>query len=186
MMAAMMLPSAIPTLHAFSRLSRTDKHSRWHSLVFVLGYLIVWFAFSIVLTVMQWHFHGLAWLTPMMDNGQPLMAALILFMAGLYQLTPLKNNCLQHCRTPFGFLLNEWRPGFRGALHLGLKHGLICLGCCWAVMLIMFALGIMTLWAMALLTLLVILEKWANINIQRWRYGSSIVFMLWAGYFLIP
>lgn len=129
MMAAMMLPSALPTLAAFSRYcSRVSSADNWLTWWFAAGYLAVWFAFCIVLTVMQWLFHGLAWLSPMMESRQPLLAAVILAVAGVYQFTPFKNACLQHCRTPFGFLLNEWRPGKTGALRTGFKHGFNCLG----------------------------------------------------------
>lgn len=191
MMAAMMLPSALPMLNAFSRYCRRDPAAdAWYTLWFGSGYLAVWSGFSVVMTVLQWLMHGWAWLSPMMENRSALLAVAILAIAGLYQFTPLKNACLRHCRSPFGFLLNEWRPGKLGALRTGLKHGLGCLGCCWAQMLIMFAIGVMNLSAMALITLLVIVEKWAPLDARKLSYGYGVLFLLWslcyaAGYFLV-
>ena len=121
----------------------------------------------------------------MMENRQPLLAALILLIAGTYQFTVLKNACLHLCRTTFGFLLNHWRPGNRGALQVGFKHGLICLGCCWAQMLIMFSVGVMNLFGMLFITLLVIVEKWAPIEATKLSYGSGLFFLFWAVYSLL-
>ncbi|MGR8935088.1 MAG: DUF2182 domain-containing protein [Gammaproteobacteria bacterium] len=186
MMAAMMLPAALPMLAAYSRYcSRISGSGGRLTAWFAGGYLAVWLAFSIVLTFLQWLFHGLSWLSPMMESRQPLFAAAILAVAGLYQFTPFKNACLQFCRTPFGFLVNAWRPGKAGALYTGLKHGLNCLGCCWAQMLVMFALGVMNLGAMALMTLLVVMEKWVPLDARKLSYGSGVLFLLWSGYFLL-
>lgn len=186
MMAAMMLPSAIPMLNAFSRYCRRDANAgEWRTLWFGSGYLAVWLLFSIVLTVLQWLFHGWAWLSPMMENRQPFVAAAILSLAGVYQFTAFKDACLNHCRTPFGFLLHHWQPGNIGALRVGFQHGLSCLGCCWAQMLIMFAVGVMNLIGMLLITLLVIAEKWAPIKTSRLNYGTGVFFLLWGGYTLL-
>ncbi len=175
MMAAMMLPSAIPMLTAFSRYCQRDFDANdWRALWFASGYLAVWIIFSIALTLVQWLFHGWAWLSPMMENRQPLLAASILLMAGAYQFTAFKNACLHHCRTTFGYLLNHWRPGNRGALQVGFKHGLICLGCCWAQMLIMFSVGVMNLSGMLFITLLVIVEKWAPIETTKLSYPRCL------------
>ena len=130
------------------------------ALIFVLAYLSVWFAFSIVMTWLQWQFHELRWLTPMMDNRNPSMAGAILCFAGIYQFTPLKNACLSRCRSPLGFLLNEWRDGTGGAFGMGFRHGALCLGCCWAQMLVMFAVGVMSLAGMIWITSLTVMEKW--------------------------
>jgi predicted metal-binding membrane protein len=186
MMAAMMLPTALPMLAAFSRYCRRDSDAHeWRTLWFVGGYLSIWMFFSIALTLLQWLFHGWAWLSPMMENRQPLLAAAIFLTAGTYQFTAFKQACLHHCRTPFGFLLNHWRPGNSGALQIGLKHGFNCLGCCWAQMLIMFAVGVMNLAAMLLITLWVILEKWAPPEANKLRYGSGFLFLFWGVYRLL-
>lgn len=160
MMAAMMLPSAIPMVLVFNKICKQRQltsHSR--VFLFVVAYLLVWFVFSAVLTVLQWQMHGLHFLSPMMDNQSEYMAATIFLLAGAYQFTPLKEMFLQNCRSPMGFLLTEWRAGPSGAYYMGLKHGSMCVGCCWLQMLIMFAVGIMNLLAMVLITLLVLIEK---------------------------
>ncbi|MCK9608738.1 MAG: DUF2182 domain-containing protein [Methylomonas sp.] len=185
MMAAMMLPSILPMLSAFSRYCQRDTStSPWLGLWFSGGYLAVWIAFSVMLTALQWLFHGLQWLSPMMENRQPYLAAAILLMAGLYQFTPYKNACLHHCRTPLGFLLHAWRPGVLGAFRMGVQHGATCLGCCWAQMLIMFAVGVMNLTGMLLITLLVFLEKWPPIDSKKLSMLSGTLFLVWGGVWL--
>lgn len=160
MMAAMMLPSAIPTFIVFSRICKQRyKTTYLLNFLFILAYLVVWLVFSIGLTLLQWQLHGLHFLSPMMESQSEHLAAAIFIGAGIYQFTSFKNGFLQACRSPMGFLLNEWREGAKGAFYLGLKHGSICVGCCWAQMLIMFAVGVMNLLAMALITLLILLEK---------------------------
>ncbi len=186
MMAAMILPTALPMIGAFSRYTKSqqllsDCLTRW----FISGYLTVWFGFSLVLTGLQWLFHGMAWLSPMMENRHPFFATVILIAAGLYQFTPIKNACLQHCRTPFGFLINEWRPGQSGALQMGIKHGINCLGCCWVQMLIMFVVGVMNLWGMIFITLLVIVEKWLPGKTKIISRSIGIFFLAWAGFLWI-
>jgi len=128
---------------------------------------------------LQWKMHGLHFLSPMMDNQSEIMAAMIFLIAGIYQITPLKNMFLQNCRSPMGFLLTAWRDGPNGAIKMGLQHGGICLGCCWAQMMIMFAVGVMNLLGMALITLLVLIEKTAPINIYYFSRIMGIVFIGW-------
>lgn len=160
MMAAMMLPSAMPMFLVFARICKQRYQASQHLIfLFVLAYLVVWFVFSMALTWLQWRLHGLHFLSPMMENQNERLAAAIFIGAGIYQFTPWKNGFLQSCRSPMGFLLTEWREGAKGVFYMGLKHGSICVGCCWAQMLIMFAVGVMNLLGMALITLLVTLEK---------------------------
>jgi len=187
MMAAMMLPSAIPMILAFARVCRHQKKTS-HTLtyLFTLAYLAIWLVFSSVLTLLQWQMHGLAWLTPMMENQNSIVAAGILFLAGFYQFMPIKNACLTHCKTPIGFLLNEWQQGAAGAFKMGLKHGANCLGCCWAQMLIMFAVGVMNLLGMALITLLVIFEKSVPLEAKYISTALGIAFLTWGVFLLIP
>lgn len=160
MMAAMMLPSVIPMIKALSKTCYqrygTDMP---YTALFSLAYLLVWFVFSIVLTVLQWQLHGLHWLSSMMENSNVLFASALFIIAGVYQFTALKNACLQHCRSPFSFLLNYWRNGKLGAFSMGIIHGNTCLGCCWAQMMIMFAVGVMNISAMIIITLFILLEK---------------------------
>lgn len=185
MMAAMMLPSALPMLRAFSRYCRKNGDAKVAgTLWFGSGYLAVWLLFSVVLTGMQSLFHGWAWLSPMMENRQPLLSVMIFLTAGAYQFTAFKNACLNYCRSPFGYLLNHWRPGKQGAFQVGFQHGLSCLGCCWAQMLIMFAIGVMSLPGMLMITLLVIVEKWASLDTKTLSYGIGFSFLLWGGYIL--
>lgn len=182
MMAAMMLPSAISMILAFAKVCR-QQHIRIY--LFTFAYLVVWLLFSVVLTLLQWQMHGLGWLSPMMDNQNSLLAAGILLLAGVYQFMPLKNACLTHCKTPLGFLLNEWQAGNIGAFNMGLKHGANCLGCCWAQMLIMFAVGVMNLLGMALITLLVILEKILPIKAKLICKAVGGIFLLWGVFLLV-
>lgn len=185
MMAAMMLPSAIPMILAYSRACRKqNKAFARLAFLFTSAYLGIWLLFSTALTLLQWQMHGLAWLSPMMENQNSILAAGILFLAGSYQFMPVKNACLTHCKTPMGFLLNEWQDGALGAFKLGLKHGANCLGCCWAQMLIMFAVGVMNLLGMALITLLVILEKSLPLESRFFSQAVGIAFLIWGTFLL--
>lgn len=180
MMAAMMLPSAIPMILAFYRVCRQRASMPYRlSYLFVLAYLLIWFLFSGILTLLQWQFHGWSLLSPMMDNQSVILAVGVLLLAGIYQFLPVKDACLAHCKSPIGFLLNEWREGASGAMIMGLRHGLTCLGCCWAQMLVMFAVGVMNLPAMALITLMVIVEKWWPARSALICKAGGIIFIAW-------
>ncbi len=180
MMAAMMLPSAIPMILVYDKICR-QRYQNSFSLVtlFSIAYLLVWLVFSIVLTLLQWQMHGLYFLSPMMDAQNEITAAAIFILAGIYQFTPLKNTFLQNCRSPMGFLLTEWREGASGSFKMGLKHGGMCLGCCWAQMMIMFAVGVMSLLGMVLITLLVLIEKVLPIYQQFFSKAVGILFLGW-------
>jgi predicted metal-binding membrane protein len=162
MMVAMMFPTAAPMVLAFSAI-QTGKRQRgqdWTpTWIFVAAYLAVWTAFG-----------GLAYLAAiavqrLADESMWLMehaaqlGGVVLILAGVYQVSPLKRACLATCRTPLGFIMTRWRDGRRGALRMGLSHGLYCLGCCWALFVILFPLGVMNLVVMALLTALIFAEK---------------------------
>jgi len=180
MMAAMMLPSAIPMILAFARVCKRKNKAHFKlTCLFTLAYLGIWLLFSSALTLLQWQMHGLAWLSPMMDNQNLMSAAGILFLAGFYQFIPIKNACLVHCKTPLGFLLNEWQDGSAGALNMGVKHGAYCVGCCWAQMLIMFVVGVMNLLGMALITLLVISEKSLPLHSKLICKAVGVAFIAW-------
>ncbi len=186
MMAAMMLPSAIPMIIYFSQVSGQRLAKPYPAIfLFVFSYFSVWLLFSIILTLLQWQLHGLDLLTPMMNNQSPLFAAGIFLAAGIYQFVPVKNSCLQHCQSPIGFLLNHWQEGAKGAFNMGFKHGMHCVGCCWAQMMIMFAVGVMNLAAMALITLLVLVEKLVVVRSRLISRGIGIVFLLWGTWILI-
>jgi predicted metal-binding membrane protein len=155
MMAAMMLPSVAPVVSVYARTVRTSRAGRLTALV--SGYLLVWAAVGLPA-------YGLAWLTSWLDNHHPTAAhaaAVGIFAAcGVYQLTGLKDRCLDHCRSPFGLLLRY--GSFRGRtrdLRVGTHHGAYCLGCCWALMVILIVVGVMNLVAMVALAVLILAEK---------------------------
>jgi len=186
MMVAMMLPSAVPMIKAFNKSCRQrygDDTS--FSTLFSSAYLLIWFVFSIVLTLLQWQLHSLQWLSGMMENTNTFLTAGILTTAGVYQFTALKNACLQHCRSPFSFLLNAWQNGKWGAFNMGLIHGSTCVGCCWAQMLLMFAVGVMNITAMVLLTLFILLEKNFPANEPRFSQVTGVILCLWGGLILL-
>jgi predicted metal-binding membrane protein len=157
MMAAMMLPAVSPTVALYARMTRQRGIAR--PAAFTSGYLVVWGAagvaaygvFALGKRVLG---PDLAW-----HSGGRWLAGGVLAAAALYELTPLKDVCLSKCRSPFGFLLGSWREGVRGAGEMGARHGAWCLGCCWALMVALFALGVMSLVWMAVVAALVTVEK---------------------------
>jgi len=160
MMAAMMLPSALPMIRTFAEVS-VRRGARGHARAFVGGYLLVWIVFSVAATALQWLLQAAGWTNPMIvSTSAPLTAALLL-VAGLYQFSPLKRLCLRGCRTPLAFVLGAWRPGTRGALAMGWHHGGLCVGCCWALMALLFVGGAMNLAWVAALSVAVAIEKTA-------------------------
>ena len=161
MMVAMMLPSSLPMMLAFSRETRRPlgQGSNGRMGAFIAGYLLVWTAFSLVMTLLQWALLEFRLINPMMESRSPLFGGLLLVAAGLFQFTPLKNACLAACRSPLSFLMTEWRPGVRGAWVMGLRHGVYCTGCCWLLMALLFLLGVMNVLWIAALTAFVLVEK---------------------------
>lgn len=157
MMLAMMLPVVTPMVVLIHRIDWEPKEARISPPAFLAGYLLLWVGLSIFITLLQWQFHGLSWLTPMMDVRSATVSGTILILSGAYQFTSWKVACLNHCRTPMGFLLTHGR---RGGLRLGLHHGFYCVGCCWAEMLVMFAVGVMNLLWMGLITLAIVAERY--------------------------
>ena len=157
MMAAMMFPSVSPTVALYARMA--SRQPRAAPLVFTLGYLLVWGAAGLVayaLFVAFQHVLGseLAW-----DRAGQWVAGGVLLVAAVYELTPLKDVCLGKCRSPLGFLVSAWRDGRTGALRMGAEHGAWCVGCCWALMASLFALGVMSLVWMAFVAALIAFEK---------------------------
>jgi len=161
MMVGMMAGAAAPVLLLFAgaRAGRGDRGVRLMVLMFGLGYLLVWVGFSAFAALAQWALHQTAMLSPAMAASSPYLAGAILIAAGAYQLTPWKGACLTHCRSPLGFLMTHWREGRFGALQMGARHGAYCLGCCWALMCVLFVVGVMSLVWVAALTAFVLLEK---------------------------
>jgi predicted metal-binding membrane protein len=162
MMVAMMIPSATPMISAYAGLHRLRSATAGSIRAvapFVAGYLIVWTAFSAGATLLQWAFHSAGLLSHASARATPLLGGSLLVLAGLYQFTRWKQVCLSRCRTPLDFLMTEWRDGTRGALVMGSRHGLFCVGCCWALMLLLFVAGMMNLVWVAILAGYVLLEK---------------------------
>lgn len=157
MMAAMMFPAVSPTVALYAKMTRRRGLGR--ALVFTSSYLLVWGAAGVaayaVFRLGRSVFGGdLAW-----HSGGRWFAAGVLALAAVYELTPMKNVCLEKCRSPLGFLLGSWRDGQRGALEMGARHAAWCLGCCWGLMAALFALGVMSLVWMAFVAALIALEK---------------------------
>ena len=162
MMAAMMVPGASPMVSAFATINRRRRQRSAPyvpTAVFLLGYLITWAAFSVMATALQWLLQTTGLLTTMMQSTSYFWSAALFLAAGLYQFSPLKERCLAYCRTPDSFILSEWRDGALGAAIMGWRHGLFCLGCCMALMVLLFAVAVMDLRWVAALTALVTAEK---------------------------
>ena len=179
MMVGMMMPSSMPVIMLYARVQRAsmpEQSAARHVALFTAGYLGAWGAFSAVATTAQWALNASGLLAPMtMSVGTKLGAALFV-AAGLYQLSPLKNVCLRHCRAPGEFLSHHRRPGTAGALVTGAHHGLYCVGCCWLLMALLFVGGVMNLLWVAALAVLVLLEKLASYG--HWLARASGVAML--------
>ncbi len=180
MMVAMMLPSAAPAILAFDSVERRNAGAGGavsRPLAFAGAYLLVWIGWSVLAAGAQWLLQAGGLLTPMIVSNSERLTAGLLLLAGLYQFTPLKRACLRHCRTPLGFLMAEWREGLRGAFAMGLRHGVYCAGCCWALMLLLFAAGVMNPVWILFLTVAVALEKWPRLPAWlTWAYGAALLF----------
>ena len=175
MMAGMMLPSALPTILLFRRVIYRDplvQAPGARMFVFACGYVAAWTLFSAAATLLQWALAEAALLSPMMVSASPWLGGAILLVAGVYQWTPLKNACIAHCRSPLAFLMQNWRPGVPGAFRLGLRNGLYCVGCCWALMLLLFVGGVMSLLWIAAITAFVLAEKLAPYGAQGGRLSG--------------
>lgn len=175
MMVAMMLPSAAPAVLLYSRVrdSRGRDSAIGGTWVFLAGYLCVWMVFSVGAALAQKLFTG-----PAMVLQDRFAEAAVLVGAGLYQLSPMKFACMRQCRSPAQFLSRHWRPGWEGAMALGVRHGAYCVGCCWVLMGLLFVGGIMNLWWVAGLTFLVAGEKLLPDG-QPVRHASAIALLLW-------
>jgi predicted metal-binding membrane protein len=161
MMVGMMGPTATPVLLllAASHAHREERGVPTIVLLFGLGYVTIWLGFSIGATFVHWTLNRAMQLSPSMAVASPLAAGALFIAAGGYQLTSFKNACLEHCQTPMSFLMSHWREGPGGAFQMGLRHGLYCLGCCWALMALLFALGVMNLLWVAVLTVFILAER---------------------------
>ena len=176
MMAAMMLPSALPMVLLFDRISHESPNrgerfaSTW---LFVASYLGIWTlyglaAYAVYRGIASLHLGFLAW-----DRSGPYVAGALIALAGVYELTPLKSVCLRHCRSPLHYVLSHWRSGPVGAIHMGATHGSYCLGCCWGLMLLLFAVGVMSLFWMAVVAAVIFAQKVLPFG-QRLPYASAV------------
>jgi len=184
MMVGMMVPAVSPAVLLFSEINRRRNAERGAFVAtgqFLLGYLTVWTGFSFLATLAQWGLLTAALVSPMMEGTSNALGAGLLLIAGLFQFSRLKYACLARCRSPIGFFATEWRDGSWGAFRMGLKHGSYCLGCCWALMGLLFVFGVMNLLWVAGISVLVLAEKIAPFK----RSVSSVaglVFIGWAAW----
>jgi predicted metal-binding membrane protein len=161
MMVAMMAAPAAPAITLYAGMQRGRRNAAANLAVpaFAVGYAFVWIAFSAAATFAQWLLDRAELLTPEMATSSTRAGGAILALAGVYAWTPLHRACLRHCQSPLGFFMTHWRDGSLGALHMGVDHGVYCVGCCWALMAVLFAVGVMNLAWVAILTLIVLLLK---------------------------
>jgi len=162
MMMAMMLPTTAPMVLCLAKISR-DKSASTNPVApatgFLIGYAIIMTAFSLVAAIAQWGFHQAAWTSITGESTSRVFAGVVLLAAGSFQFTRLKDACLRRCRSPLWFLMTQWRPGSVGGMKMGIAHGRFCIGCCWALMALMFVGGSMNLLWTAGLALFMLIEK---------------------------
>lgn|SRR3989338_1147710 len=180
MMIAMMLPSAIPMIlvfAAFYKKKAIEGKQFVPTWMFLSGYISIWVLFSLIAAILQVLFHNFALISSRLKLINPYVGGSLLIAAGIYQLTPLKSSCLKNCQTPLNFIMENWRYGKKGALIMGFKHGFYCVGCCWVLMLLLFAAGVMNILWIALIALFIFTEK--IIAKGRWiNYISGIALIL--------
>jgi predicted metal-binding membrane protein len=184
MMVGMMGPSAAPVLLLFAEMQarRAGQGAPRFALAFGLGYLAVWAGFSACAALAQWALHEATLLSATMATSSPWIGGAILVGAGAYQLSRAKGTCLTHCQSPLGFVMSHWRDGAGGAFHMGVRHGFYCLGCCWALMGVLFVVGVMNLAWVGALSVFILLEKTGWIGAWAGRVVGLV--MIAAGVFL--
>jgi predicted metal-binding membrane protein len=181
MMIGMMVPSAVPMILLYGNVQRRQLAAESPKLrvaLFTAGYLAAWGAFSALAAAAQIALTRLALLAPVELAVTGRVGALFVALAGIYQLTPLKNVCLRRCRSPAELLSSHWRPGTAGALRMGVDHGLYCVGCCWLLMGLLFASGIMNLLAVAAIAAFVLIEKLLPYGDKTARVGGVLLLLL--------
>jgi len=182
MMAAMMLPSAAPMILLFATVERKQAARGYVGVgaaVFAAGYLLTWAGFSAGAVALHWLLESQGWLSAMMASAHAGLSGGLLIGAGLWQLTPVKQACLIHCRSPLQFLAHRWRPGRSGALRMGLEHGFYCVGCCWVLMGLLFLGGVMNLFWIGGLALYVLMEK--TVPLPSWSAHAFGAILIAAG-----
>lgn len=180
MTTAMMLPTSLPLITLFRQMLGARRDHLWLGSLLIAGYLAVWTLFGAVVYMSDWGLHRLISAVPELEDRAWMLSALTLLLAGAYQFTPLKYHCLDRCRSPLSFIASHWhgrRPA-QEAAWLGAHHGLFCVGCCWSLMLVMFAVGAGSLGWMLVLGALMALEK--NAPWGRWIAGPlGIGLLVW-------
>jgi predicted metal-binding membrane protein len=183
MMTGMMLPSAAPLLLLYGAVSRRSGQGSAVGRIYALaaGYLVLWIVFSLGATALQRVLAELLLISSMMETTSARAGATLLLIAGIYQFTPMKSACLRTCQSPLGFLMSRWRKGLFGAFGMGLRHGAYCVGCCWALMLLLFVGGVMNLAVIAALTAFVAFEKLAPFGVHGARLSGELLIVagLW-------
>lgn len=196
MMVAMMIPSATPTILLFARMHRTRRQRAAAGgkpspgrpgapvAAFVLGYLLIWTAYSLAVATGQWALHRALLVSPAMVSVSPLLSGVLLVAAGAFQFSRLKYVCIRHCRSPLAFLSTHWREGTLGSVVMGMHHGGFCVGCCWALMALLFVLGVMNLpWVVALAALVLVEQTFPA---GRWiTRGAGVALIVWGGWVLL-
>ena len=187
MMTAMMLPSILPATTIFTAFNQRKKvHVQPYvkTYIFVIAYLSAWVACSVLFALIQSGLSTAGVLDNAMKTNSSLLSGGILILAGIYQWTPLKEACLRQCRSPLGFFIEKWREGHWGAIYMGWRYGLFCVGCCWALMAIMFSVGAMNILWMAILSIFVLCEKIFPRS-RFLRNTAGILLVCWGGYLLL-
>lgn len=186
MMVGMMVPSAAPVillvLGVYRR--RNDARARLSAVAFVAGYLLCWTMFSAAAAGAQVGLHRGALMAPDMRLSSAAISGVVLLLAGVYQWLPMKNACLTQCRSPLGFVSQFWREGTGGALRMGLRHGLFCVGCCWIVMVLLFVVGVMNLFWVAAIAGFVLIEKLTRAGTAIGRM-AGVALGAWGLYLLV-
>jgi len=163
MMAAMMLPSVAPMVLAFARVTkeraRREQAAFVPTWIFLIGYLLAWALYGVIAYALFRAIDAIDGGVLSWDRAGPWVAGGAIVVAGLYQLTPIKDVCLRHCRSPLHFVLHGWHDGSAGAVRMGFVHGLYCVGCCWGLMIVLFSLGVMSLVWMAVIAAIIFAEK---------------------------
>lgn len=188
MMVAMMIPSAAPTILMFDTIIRKkSEHTALVSptLLFVSGYLATWMVYSGMAAVLQLWLQNAALITTSTVKSVPVISGCLLIIAGLFQFSHLKYACLKHCQSPMGFFMLHWKDGPRGAFLMGLRSGLYCVGCCWALMVLMFVAGAMNIIWMVLLAIYILAEKMIPGG-RRFSRISGMIMIGWGLWMLAP
>ncbi|MEE8258908.1 MAG: DUF2182 domain-containing protein [Sphingomonadales bacterium] len=186
MMVAMMVPSALPMILLYSasvKKARADGGHLAPLAVFVLGYVFIWTLFSAFAALLQLALQDIGIVNKMLVGTSPWLTGGVLILAGGYQLSPWKEQCLRFCQHPVMFIAKHWKTGTSGALRMGIIHGGYCVGCCWALMLLLFVGGVMNLLWIAAIAIYVLVEKMVPLP-QKWGIFSGTV-ILFTGVYVI-